>query len=962
VAQLPAGAAVGEENSGAFRPGVGFMVSAMPLRRHFLPWDRPLLPQAAAHLAGGWAGGAPLDLSATLAIVPTKQSGRRLREALAGYAAQRGQAVFPPRVLTPEALLALGAADGGAATRLDVLLAWTAVLRAADPAEFSDVFPVAPPAPSFVWALRLAQDFVRLQTQLAEAGLRIADVPARAGGDAEFPEAARWTQLAELERRHDARLAGAGLRAPIVAELAWAAAPELPDGVSRVVLVAAPDPLPRIAGVLTAWARTVPVEIVVFAPETEAAAFDDWGRPVPDHWAQRALELPDFERRVRLCSDPAAQAEALAATAARHADPDGLVALGVADVEIAPLLAHALARAGVPSFDPEGRLWRDEALHALLSALAGLASGDSFAAAAALARCPDVLSALRAECGAAFSAANWLAGLDDLHARHLPADLAAARRHAPERTRHPELAPGLDFLAALRADLAGGAFPDNARAALGRIFRARRLDLARPDDARLAAAAAAWRAVIDDCARAAERFGKLDTAEGWELALRLFAEGRRAEDKPAGALELQGWLELLWEDAPRLLVAGLNDGLVPEAIVGDAFLPERLRVRLGLKSNAARFARDAYLLQALAAVRGAAGRLEVFFGKTSAAGDPLRPSRLLLRCPDADLPRRIAFLFRPAEAAGENPSWRRAWRLAPRRVPPPGRVAVTGLRAWLACPFRFYLSRVLRMQAVDPAKTELDVFDFGTLCHAALEAMGREPALRDETDAAELRAFLLARLDAEAARRFGAAPTLPLLVQLESARQRLSRAADAQAQSRAEGWVIEDVERPFELPVGELVVTGKFDRVDRHERTGALRVLDYKTSDRPVEPWQAHLRAARREETAPEFARLAFEGRDHVWTDLQLPLYMRVAAAQGAPVEGAYFNLPKAVGETGIRPWSGYTPELDAAAWRCAEGVAEAIGAGRFWPPDETLRPEQDDFAALFHHGVADSVAWEDPR
>jgi ATP-dependent helicase/nuclease subunit B len=40
------------------------------------------------------------------------------------------------------------------------------------------------------------------------------------------------------------------------------------------------------------------------------------------------------------------------------------------------------------------------------------------------------------------------------------------------------------------------------------------------------------------------------------------------------------------------VVAGLNDGLVPDAVVGDAFLPESLRERLGLKTNAARLARD----------------------------------------------------------------------------------------------------------------------------------------------------------------------------------------------------------------------------------------------------------------------------------------------------------------------------------------------------------------------------------
>jgi hypothetical protein len=39
--------------------------------------------------------------------------------------------------------------------------------------------------------------------------------------------------------------------------------------------------------------------------------------------------------------------------------------------------------------------------------------------------------------------------------------------------------------------------------------------------------------------------------------------------------------------------------------------------------------------------------------------------------------------------------------------------------------------------------------------------------------------------------------------------------------------------------------------------------------------------------------------------------------------------------------------------------VATAIRAGKFWPPNEKIAPEFDDFAALFHHGVAESVAWK---
>ena len=934
------------------------------VRRHFLPWDRPLLPQAVAWLAGSWAGGGPLDLSHILVVVPTRQSGRRLREALAAHAATRGQAVFPPRVIPPEALLASDA-DEGPATRLESLLAWTEIFRGLELENFREVFPVDPPARNFAWALRLAQEFARLQGSLAEAGLRLTDGWAKAGEN--FSEAGRWRQIAGLERLHATQLAARNLRDAQAAKIEHARAPVLPGGITRIVLLATPDPLPLALRALAAHAQTVPVDVIVFAPAAEAAAFDAWGRPLADAWTRRELALPDFESHVHLDADPAAQAESAIEMARGYREPEGVLAVGVADPEVLPLLETGLRHAGLASFNPEGRSRHGDGLYQLLAALAALAREDSFATVATLARCPDFLEFLQARGGGNFSAAGFLQELDRLHTAHLPPDLAEARRQAPASA-------GLAAIAELRATLTAGVFPENAAATLGVIFAARRFDLVRPADALAAEAVEMWTETMREVRTATANFAGVTNAEWWEVALRIYGETKRTDEKPVGAVELQGWLELLWEDAPHLVVAGLNDGSVPDAVVGDPFLPESLRERLGLKTNAARFARDAYLLQALAACRVQGGRLDLLLGKTSAAGDPLRPSRLLLRCTDAELPRRIEFLFGAVESARATPSWRRAWLLRPSFAKASeGKVAVTALRAWLDCPFRFYLSRVLRLDSVDPAKTELDEQDFGTLCHAALEAMGNELVLRDCTDAKVLRDFLLAALDREAARRFGAELTLPLIVQLESARQRLSRAAEVQAQTRAEGWVIEAVERKFELAVGGLTVSGKIDRLDRHERTGAVRVLDYKTSDQPVQPWEAHLRAARRDETAPEFARFATDGeREQVWRDLQLPLYLRamevervdpnalgVESALGSTrstFSAGYFNLPKAATETGIAQWDGYTREVAAAAWRCAEGVAAAIRAGEFWPPNENVRPDYDEFAALFHHGAAESV------
>jgi ATP-dependent helicase/nuclease subunit B len=932
------------------------MPSPVRFRRHFVPWDRPWLSQIAAWLGGDWEGAGPLDLSGVMALVPTRQSARRLREALAEHALSRGQAVFPPRAYTPDTLLALGSATAEVASRLEALLGWAEVLRTVDLAEIPDVLPVAPPRRDFPWAWRLGENLFRLQTQLNETGLAFRDVAPSAGAD--FPDAARWQQLAGLEQRQIAALAARGLREPHAVRREFARTSPVPSGVTRIVLLGSPDPLPLALSLLERWAESVPVDVVVCAPEAECDAFDDAGRPTPSSWAVRALELADFERRVHLCPDPAAQAEFAARIARGYDAPDGLVALATADAEVLPLLENELSRADIPSYNPEGRRRRDEALHTLLTALAAVGREPTFEAVAALGRCPDFLASLQQRWGDAFSAARFLGGLDQLRARHLPANLAALREVLNERDE--DVRRGLDLVDEVQRSLLTASFPENAAAVLELLFANRRFDLSHPVEDRAAQAVEAWREVMQACAAARAAFPHLGSSEGWEVALRLYGEARSADQKAAGALELQGWLEVLWEDAPHLVIAGMNDGLVPDAIVGDAFLPESLRQTLGLKTNAARFARDAYLLNAIVQCRANAGRVDLLFAKNSAAGDPLRPSRLLLRCRDEELPKRVGFLFRPAESMQPNPAWTRAWRLSPRREPPPPRVPVTGLRNWLACPFRFYLRHVLRMEPVDPEKTELDARDFGTLCHAALEAMARDATMVECTDEPALREFLLHEFDLAAAARYGNELTLPVVVQLESARQRLSRVAEIQARERAAGWRIERVEWGFSLVASRLEVRGKIDRIDRHEASGAWRVLDYKTSDTATPPGKSHLRPFRAEdERLPAWMRVELNRRQFVWADLQLPVYLRALAQEPATGSMAcgYISLPKAAGETALTLWPELSGELLAAAHACTDGVAAAIQAGEFWPPAE-IPADRDAFATLFQHGAAESIKW----
>ena len=728
--------------------------------RHFLPWAAPLLPQAVAWLTRDWTGDGALNLSHWLVVVPTRQAGRRLREALAEHAAARGQAVFPPRVVTPELLSTQAITPGTqTANRLESLLAWTEVLRAVDLAEVRAVLPNDPPARDFAWALGLGRELARLQSTLAEGGLRLGDVAARAGETC--PELERWHELGELERRHAARLAEIGLIDAQSARIESTLAPAPVRDFARIAVIGAPDPLPLTLRILAVHAASLPVDVVVYAPETEAENFDGWGRPKAAAWAERELPIAEFSERVRVCADPAEQVARIAELAQATPEPDTMLAIGVADPELLPLLEKACARVGIAAFNPEGRARRHDGLYPLLAALAEFAAVTDFSAAITLARCPDILEWLRARSEGHFSAAKFLRELDQLGAKHLPPTLAAALAHA---AKFPAVESALAALVELRAMLTRGSFPGNAAAALMELFVGREFEAASV----LAESAEAWMTQLREIERALARgVGVTLTAtEAWQLALGAFADEVHTGDRPSGAIDLLGWLELLWDDAPYLVVAGFNDGRVPSAIVGDVFLPETLRERLGLKQNAERFACDSYLLAAIAAARTRLnGRLDILLGKTTASGNPLRPSRLLLRCPDAALPERVTQLFQPVAAARPSPPWARAWKLHPRVVAGPTQLSVTAFRDWLACPFRFYLKYVLRMTPVEPEKAELNAMDFGILMHEALQHLGQEQALRDCIDATQLSDFLIERFERIVRGRFGAELTLPLVVQ-----------------------------------------------------------------------------------------------------------------------------------------------------------------------------------------------------
>ncbi len=937
----------------------------MAITRVFVGWERPLCETVPEWLLAK-GGSGMIDLRGTVVGVPTRQSSWRLRAALPLAACERyGAALLGPEIVTASVLIAPPPRPG-LASDLQSLLAWREVLLAA-PAGDLDAFLGKQRPASDAWALQIARRLIGLRRELADGALAIHEV---ATHGTELMEGERWQAMAELERRYLARLVAWGLRDTVAEQIAQARAGALAPDVRHVVLAAVSDPPRLLLSLLQAWSDAGgAVTVLVAAPPREAGAFDAWGRPLPDAWESREIALDD--RDLLLAANPEDQAACIAGllrqglddAPAERSGTRPALAIGVPDRETVAPLQRELAALGLAAFDPQNRTLSDTPLFRLIQALLVWRERPGYAETAALLRHPDVLAALP-------DADDVLRELDTLQAEHVPvtfADLRRAGDTRPADSQHLSVA-----LARLEAWCGGRGTPALAsglRDALQAVYAQRLLHPGVAADAAFQQAGESVDQALRELADA-EEAGHAGAAAAAVLVSRL-QDATITSERADEPLDLEGWLELAWNPAPVLCVAGMNEGFVPDGHVGDLFLPDALRRQLGLRDDRLRVARDAYVLTALCAQRADRGakpqpRVVLLVGKRASAGDPLRPSRLLFRCPDDLLVRRAHALFRDPPPARTAAAHSVSFTLDPGLVPPsvmtrrlPERISPTAFKDYLKCPFRFYLQRVLKMEAKDDRTREPDALGFGNLCHAVVEAMARDPGrIWACGDSSQLSAWLARRLEAEAAARYGARPWLGVTLAVETAKRRLHAFAARQVAWHAEGWEISETEADhYQVTLAGVAVGGRIDRIDRH-RDGSVCVLDYKTTDRAVQPHESHLVAAGDDDSLPEavlsealVGSLGLGGarsaRAKRWADLQLPLYREmVQLTHGPDVRVGYILLQAALGETAFALWEGYSGALHDHALACAVAAARRIRDGVFWPP-AARPPPYDDFVDL---------------
>ncbi len=926
---------------------------ATKTNRIFLGWDGPALRASAAHLIDHYVDDGVADLRPATLVLPGRRARRRIIELLLDAAEARGAELIPPTATTignlPAELLTATKpfADDTISRR-----AWSRALRSVSQEGLRQVFPHLPKKSSLAEWDELAGLLAGLHESVAGEGHRFSDVAKICRSGMLFDDGPRWSVMARVQQRYlkileeaeladpyESRIAAldSGV-APFEGDLWFISIVELPAVTRRLVL-----------------ASSAEVYTLIHAPEPRsqdpsiAPAFDDFGLPLTDYW-QDAL-VPVTDDVLRVVSGPADQAdtviESLIGLDGQYAAEDVVLAVHTQS-DVVPYLEQRLEARGVPPRYAAGTPLPHTAPLRLLEAVADYRDDRSFLALAALLRHPDASPLMRTTEEAPSRAAS-IDAADVYFNKHLPLQLQS---NLPTGKKLAALFPHLvrtlereGPLSRLKGRKRLSQWMPLIRDVLLMAYGARDLDRSRPAHRRILDVLSRIRSAAVTLATLPDPLDEECSSSAAIRTLLLELRGEALPPEPRrDAVELLDWLELPLDDAPVVMLTGFNEGLFPESVQGHAFLPDALRTRLGLIDNRRRFARDAYRLTT---VLHSKESVRLIAGRRTSKGDPLRPSRLMFRIPQEEMPPRVLHFLKADGAAtvGANLSSlglgtgdRTQFRVPPEPVlelaadEVPTKLAVTAFKAIIADPYRFVLEQIYGLNVVDDEARELDALVFGNLAHDVLEKFGRmaleSPPAVDIIDEAAISRTLSDLLDEEASTRFGNNALPAVALQIEQLKARLRTFAEKQAAWASDGWRIMAVEQqaegdgvPFDVDGEPILLRGRIDRIDHNPDTGDWAVLDYKTGSSVEAPDKTHRKG---------------KGEDRIWIDLQLPLYQRVlpglVGEDGQPVvrtdpsgDGTillgYIALPQDLDKCDfmLAPWT--ESELKTAEERAREAV-----------------------------------------
>lgn len=905
------------------------------------------------------------DLSQTLVVVASARARQELMVTLLRLAEEREWILEIPTIVTmgqfPERLYRQ---TKPLADTLTQKLAWSRAVRESDPKWRESVISQIPERENWRGNLALGEMFVKLHTELAAEALSFTDVVEKlrekehhaefAGSLALLTERRRWEYFAEVQRiyhrildelemwdQQSARLFA--LEHPQPGKGGLAGDFQLEEKIVLMGLVDLNRVQKRMLDKVSAQ-----VTSLVFAPESEMEGFDAYGSLKSEYWVSE-LNSPLREEEITAVDHQEDQAAAVLdiLDSLKGNYPMDKIAVGIPDAAAEHFLVQAFEKCHVSWESRLGKPLENTSLYLFLRDVLTFLVRDDFESLAALVRHPKVGQALLRK---GIVTASFLEFLDTFQQKRLPYKLGEEflrERPKQEVSEARDRKIVREMYLFLREILQGWEAETVSVAQWESLLR--NLLFAFPGD--FAPLEREWMGMILSEAQKLEAipeslFGKFSPMVMLEIFLQELSEmqvmeegNRTAGDDSEGGVEWLGWLDMIWTSHPVSVIVSFNEGVIPQAANGHLFLPNRLRNWLGVMDNDRRLARDAYLLRAIHDTRE---KLQVIFSRHGETGESLVPSRLLFQQKNPHLAEQVSAYFGEKtlhpkyQYALDAISHRRgdaqeeAFRWAEKNLTGEGtlrgyvtELSPTKWKDYIACPFRFYLQHVLKLEPIDDHAQEMSPLEFGNAIHTILERWGQREKERPEPTRSQ--EILEQELDYWLERYFASQfprSVLPAVkVQKEILRSRLK--AFAAFQASWDGGRIWELEKTLEMTLllphgGKMKVAGRIDRMDYHPFRG-YTLMDYKSGDSMKSPQSV------------------YKEKTQEWKDFQLPLYWEMMRRwpereKDKPIRLGYLVLPKKTEETQFLEATWDTTLLESALVEAAQ-MAEDIQNGLFWPP-----------------------------
>ncbi|MGI6524267.1 MAG: PD-(D/E)XK nuclease family protein [Bdellovibrionota bacterium] len=911
----------------------------MTYTKTFLGWDEPCLEKAAQFLIEKYSNDSNfIDMSTTLVILPGKRSGRRLQELLTFFADKADLALIPPAFTTIGSLLEIFFVhEQKIAPKMTKLLSWVKALLTFEKEELRPILPFPPKDDDISGWLTVAELYNKIYQELSAAGLSYQSVVNKLNGYDGYNDDERWSVLEKVCLRYIDILKQHDLVDEYTLQGEYQKLqPLTPSPYQELFLVAVTD-LNTVTKELLK-ALPIPINILIHAPQSLAAGFDDFGSIKQEYWENYPIQISD--QKIIITDKPADQAKIITELLTDVSPEDATI--GVINPEIEPYIIQTLRQKKMPANTVSGVAIISTPPVAFLKSCKEYLQKNRFNELSNLIRHLDIQLFLSAN----DTSESYLdlTALDNYQASHLQGFLSnklpdstdkdhaatSAQREkidqllAPFKKDHLLLAEWCPLIAHLIID----------------VFGSTSFDQSLPEDSIIIHVCTAIKDTLDQCSFAPKDLLKpISGANAIDIVLRFLESMTIPIEGDTTDLEILRWLEILLDDAPFLILSGFNEVFIPESLNADPFLPNTLRQLLGLTDNKKRYARDAYTLSAALSNR------EVYFivGKHSANNEPYMPSRLLFATDNLTIAKRTARFYSDTPTLPSQtdftPTQNDSQLWAPQ--PPqatnivlPDTLSVSAFKSYLTCPYRFYLTHILHLKTLEDRFSELDPANIGTILHRIMQIFAMSSAA-NSTDEKEIEEKLLSIFNDYCQKNFATSPLPAVQVQLELLKARLAPFARLQAAQAKDGWQIKyfekDLEAELDLADGSSIrIKARIDRIDHKPQDNTWRILDYKAGDSAKKP----------EST--------FRTRAQEWSDLQLPLYKYIVEKNNIcqnPQLG-YISLPAKLEEIGFDILDPNKVDLDSGVQEARE-IVKKIKAFEFWPPSEKVNPLYDPFADL---------------